>query len=315
MVAAQALANVRPGQDLTLDIDSRIIESDKEAARMTCKGFTGYNPLLAWLAGPDVFLGGVFRDGNASPQTHILSLLKYCRRRLGPGARFRFRSDSAGYKGSVMKYCHENGIPFTISADINEAVREAIDSIPQKDWRLVIRGEDTFLLAETVYAPHKQSNAKEVPAFRLIATKKLGQLELFEDPIKRRAIITDLPAEYSTEAVLDFHNDRGNAEKAIGELKNGYGLNKLPCAELKANAAYFQTALLAFNLVATFRNKALPGGWKNFGIKNLRFRLLCQAAVVARHARRVIVKLSDAYPFFDVFERARWAVLSPALTG
>lgn len=315
VVAAQALCNVKPGQDLTLDIDSSIIESDKEAARMTYKGVTGYNPLLAWLAGPDVFLGGVFRNGNASPQTHILSLLKYCHRRLGPGARFKFRSDSAGYKTAVMKYCHENSIPFTISADINEAVRETIDSIPDKDWRLVIRGEDQFLLAETVYAPDKRSRAKEVPAFRLIATKKLGQLELFEDPIKRRAIITNLPTEYDTQAVLDFHNDRGNAEKAIGELKNGYGLHKLPCAELKANAAYFQTALLAFNLVATFRNKALPGGWKSFGIKNLRFRLLCQAAVVARHARRVILKLSETYPFFDVFEQARWAVLNPALTG
>ena len=315
VVTAQALCNVRPGQDLTLDIDSTLIESDKATAKMSYKGVTGYNPLIAWLAGPDVFLGGVFREGNASPQTHILPLLKYCRKRLPPGTEFKFRSDSAGYKIDIMKYCDDNTIPFTISADINEAVREVIDLIPEKDWQLVIKGEDQYLLSETVYAPGERSRAKGIPAFRLIATKKIGQLELFEDPIKRRAIITNLPRDWSTESVLDFHNDRGNAEKAIGELKNGYGLNKLPCSELKANSAYFQTALLAYNLVATFKNKALPGGWKNYGIKNLRFRLLCQAALVARHARRVILKLSDTYPFFDVFERARWAVLNPALSG
>ncbi|MFA7008602.1 MAG: IS1380 family transposase [Elusimicrobiales bacterium] len=316
VVTVQGLCNMAPGQDLTLDIDSTIIESDKAAAKMTYKGVKGYNPILAWLAGPDIFMGGVFRDGNASPQTHILPLLKYCRKRLPAGTRFKFRSDSAGYKISVMKYCHDEAIPFTISADINEAVRETIDSIPEKDWRLVIRGEDTFLLAETVYAPDNSKTwlVNNLPSFRLIVTKKLGQLELFGDPLKRRAIITNLPPEWATESVLDFHNDRGNAEKAIGELKNGYGLNKLPCSELKANAAYFQTALLAYNLVATLKNRALPGGWKSFGIKNLRFRLICQAAVVARHARRVVIKLGETYPFFDVFEQARWAVLNPALS-
>jgi hypothetical protein len=313
-VAAQALLNLRPGQEVTLDIDSSLIESDKALAKMTYKGFTGYNPLLAWLAGPDVFMGGVFRDGNASPQTHILSLLKYCHRRLSD-AKFIFRSDSAAYKIEVMRYCHNKAIPFTISADLNEGVREAIDSIPKKDWRLVIRGEDTFLLAETVYAPHVETRAGGLPAFRLVATKRIGQLELFEDPLERRAIITSLGPEWTTETVLDFHNGRGNAEKAIGELKNGYGLNKLPCGELKANAAYFQTALLAYNLVATLKNKALPEGWKSFGIKNLRFRLLCQAALVTRHARRIVIKLAESYPFFDVFERARWSVLSPALSS
>jgi hypothetical protein len=313
IVAEQAVLNIKPDQDITLDIDASLIESDKAEAKMTYKGFTGYNPLLAWLAGPDVFIGGVFRDGNASPQTHILSLLKYCHRRL-PGREFKFRSDSAGYKLEVIRYCHTNNIPFTVTADINEAVRTTIDSIPEKDWRLMVRGADTFLFTETVYAPGGEPRDTGIPAFRLVVTKKLGQLELFGDPLKRRAVITNLPADYSTEAVMDFHNDRGNAEKAIGEIKNGYGLNKLPCGELKANAAYFQTALLAYNLVATLKNRALPDGWKSFGIKNLRFRLLCQAAMVTRHARRIVIKLSETYPFFDVFERARWAVISSALS-
>lgn len=313
VVSAQALLNLQPGQDLTLDIDSSLIESDKAEAKMTYKGFTGYNPLLAWLAGPDVFLGGVFRDGNASPQTHILPLLKYCHRRL-PGVNFKFRSDSAGYKIEVMRYCQQHVIPFTITADINEAVRTTIDSIPEKDWRLMIRGEDSFLFAETVYAPGREPRDGGMTAFRLVVTKKLGQLQLFGDPLERRAIITNMGADWSAESVLEFHNGRGNAEKAIGELKNGYGLNKLPCGELKANAAYFQTALLAYNLVATLKNKALPDGWKSFGIKNLRFRLLCQAAMVTRHARRIVIKLSETYPFFDVFERARWSVLSPTLS-
>ena len=102
-------------------------------------------------------------------------------------------------------------------------------------------------------------------------------------------------------------------EKALGELKNGYGLHRLPSGKLMSNAAFFQAGLLAYNLVQTFRRFALPESWGKFCIKNLRFRLLCQAAIIVRHARRIIVKLSKSFPHFDIFEKARWAVLSPQM--
>lgn len=308
---ALALKNLGAHRTLTLDFDSTLIESDKKAARPTYQGFDGYNPVLAWLAEPDVFLAGVFRDGNASPQCHLTSLLRYCSKRLPKGVAIRVRSDSAGYRLDFIRECVRKGYSFTISADMDCSVRDAIDKIPDNAWQLVVKGNDTFLLAETVHAPGSGSR-QDLPSFRLIVTKKLtGQLELFEDPIKRRAILTDFPASWSAEAVLEHHNGRGTAEKAIGELKNGFGLGKLPCGDLMANAAFFQVCLIAYNLVATFKRLALPEGWRTFCIKNLRFRLLCQAALVVSHARRLTLKLASAFPFYEVFESARWAVLSP----
>lgn len=315
-VTRQALLNIEPGKALTLDIDSSLIESNKEDALRMYNGSSGYNPLFAWLAEADVFMGCVFRNGNASPQSHILPLLKYCRRRLPVNGPLRLRSDSAGYQIDIMEYCNNNGIAFTISADLDQSVREVISHIPEKDWRLMIKDKETFLFAETVHAPGSGSNQKRLPAFRLIVTRKMrGQLELFKDPFKDRAIITNLPSSWRSEEILDHHNGRGTAEKAIGELKNGFALHRLPCGELMANAAYGQICLLAYNLTRTFKNRALPEGWKKYCVKNLRFRLLCQAAVVIKHSRRLILKLSKDFPFFEVFERARWAVLSPAISS
>lgn len=301
---------------LTLDLDSTLIESHKKEATKTYKGFRGYNPLLAWLAEPNAFLAGLFRQGKASPQSHLLSLLKHCRRLLPKGTKLRLRADSAAYRLDVMGYCAKEGIDFTIGADLDAAVVEAVEEIDWRKAQLLVRGNDTFLLAETVHAPGGAESKQPLPAFRLIVTKKLsGQLELFKNPIKYRAIITNFPEAWNAEQVLDHHNDRGAAEKAIGELKNGFGLDRLPCGQLQANAAFLQVCLVAYNLVQTFKHVALPKGWRRFGIKNLRFRLLCQAALVVRHARRLSLKLSHTFPFFDVFERARWAVLSPALAG
>ncbi|MFH2202068.1 MAG: IS1380 family transposase [Elusimicrobiota bacterium] len=314
IVTSAALLSADLSKTLTLDLDASLIESDKKDAKKTYKGFDGYNPVLAWLAEADVFLGGVFREGNASPQCNLVSLLKYCHRRLPSGSRFRLRSDSAGYRLDLIEYCHRRGIEFAIGADLDCAVREAIDKIPEKHWRLVVRGEDTFLLAETIHVPGAHHVAKQLPAFRLIVTRRLRtQLELFKDPIVYRAILTSLPASLDTVEALDFYNGRGAMEKAIGELKNGYGAHWLPCGQLAANAAFFQTTLLAYNLLQAFKRVALPPGWSKFCVKNLRFRLLCQAAVVVRHARYLAVKLSKDFPFFDLFEQARWSILSPPL--
>ena len=306
------LARQRRGH-VTLDIDSSLVEADKKEAQKTYKGFDGYNPLLAWLDEPNVFLSGVFRPGNSSPQSHLRSLVAQCRRLLPQGIKLRLRSDSAGYNAEVLRYCDKHGIEFSITADLDAAVMASIEAIPDEKWQLVIRGEESFLLAETVHVMGHRSKHERLPAFRLIVTKKLsGQLELFKNPIKHRAIIADLPETMSTLDVLDHHNDRGRMEKAIGELKEGFGLNRLPCGQLMANAAFLQVCLIAYNLVQTFKDVALPKGWEKFEIKNLRFRLLCRAAKLVSHAGYMVTKLRD-FSFFDVFEQARWAVISPAI--
>ena len=310
-----AVRSLKPGQTITLDLDSSVIESDKAQAKRAYTGVDGYNPMLAWVDELDMFVGGVFREGSASPQSHLLSLLRYCHRRLPAGVRFRLRSDSAAYRMDLLGYCSRRSIEFAIRADMDAGVRAAVEAIPQKDWRLVVKGNDTYLLAETIYAPGHHHKHERLPACRLIVVRRTGQLGLFRDPIEYYPIITNLPESWTAEQVVEFYNGRGRMEKAIGELKNGFALHWLPCGTLLANAAYFQTALLAYNLARVFKLIALPQGWHAFTIKKLRFRLLCHAGVIVRHARRLILRLSHAFPSYEVFEQARWAVLSPQLAA
>jgi hypothetical protein len=215
----------------------------------------------------------------------------------------------------VIGYCERNAIEFAVRADNDVAVTRVIESIPDKAWQLVVRGNDTFLLAETVHVPGDAKNDAHLPAFRLVVIRRTGQLDLFKKPIEYYPILTSLPESMNAEQVVGFYNGRGRMEKAIGEIKNGFALHWLPCGDLYANAAYFQTALLAYNLARTFKRVALPEGWQSFAIKKLRFRLLCHAGVVVRHARRLILRLSHTFPSYDVFEQARWAVLSPRLAA
>jgi hypothetical protein len=281
---------------VTVDIDSSLIESNKENAAFTYKKFSGYNPMLAWVPEADIFLACLFRDGNSSPQSHILQTLKYCEKQISNDKKIRFRSDSAGYQIDLMRHCHDNNIDFTITADMDVSVKEVIANIPTKDWRLIVKDKETLLMAETVHAPGSTSKQKKLPSFRLIVTRKLScQLELFKDIYIDRAIITNFSADLKSEDILKHHNARGSAEKAIEELKNGFALSKLPCGTLKANAAYAQICVLTYNLVSLFKNAALPKGWIPYRIKNLRFRLLCQAGFIVKHARKTILKLYEVF--------------------
>lgn len=299
---------------LTLDMDSTIIESYKQEAHKTFKGVFGYDPLLMWIPQLNVFLTGLLRDGNVPPQSHNASILRKSLRLLPKGLHLRLRSDSAGYQTKVVQLCHKHNVEFAIRARLDPSVESAIARLKKKDWKLITRGTELYLIAETVHAPFAD---EKLPAYRLIVTRKIKhQLELFESPIQDWAILSNLPEEeFSTEGVFDFYNKRGADEKAIGELKNGFGVSKVPCKEFLASTAHFQIALLAYTLTQAFKIFCLPPSWFPLTIQTLRYRLLGQAAMIVRHARRFLLKLSDSYLDFSVFEQARRSLFAPVPSG
>jgi hypothetical protein len=305
-----ALENVKRKNlnEITLDIDSTLIEANKIDAHKTYLGFPGYNPLLVWIAETNTWLSGVFRQGNASPGSHLNSLIKRCIRMLPKGIKLRLRSDSAGYQIKLMELCRKHNILFAIRARQDEAIKTSIDNIPQNAWKIIETKKECYAIAETVHALSNDPKTP-MPAFRLVVKRNFtGQLELFKSPLVDHAIITDAPADWSMEQVLSFYNGRGNMEKAIGVLKNETGLCQIPCGNLLANTAYFQTTLLTYNLLQLFKLHALPCDWRHFGWSKLRYRLIGQAALIVSHARDVILKLAKDYIYYPVFRDARWAV-------
>ena len=88
-------------------------------------------------------------------------------------------------------------------------------------------------------------------------------------------------------------------------MKHGFGLDRLPCGELLANAAYFEANLLAYNLVQLYKQLVLPTGWQQCIIKTLRLRLLNIGAVVVRHARGLLLKVSADHPYWQLLAHCR----------
>ena len=284
--------------EYTLDVDATVIEAEKAEAQWTYKKEKGYQPLLGFLFELGVGLADEFRDGNVPAGAGAVEFLQRCQREMPKGKRIAYyRADSASYQASVMDHCCSQGILFTITADQDSGVKEAVRSIKEAEWRPYWGDRE---MAETV---HSMGHTRE--AFRLIVQRwpKL-QAELFDgSPYCYHVIATN--REEKAEEVVALHDQRGQAENFIKELKEGFGMDWMPCGETYANAVFFRIGIIAYNLFLALKLLGLPPWWRNSTIATVRWRLYQTAGRVARHGHRVILKLAASMDKLGLFLQVR----------
>lgn len=153
-----------PRTEYTLDSDATVIESEKEEAQWTYKKEKGYQPLLGFLFELGLILRDEFKDGNVPAGEGALEFLEGCLALMPEGKRISYyRSDSAAYQAKVMNRCFKGHIWFTITADQDKAVKEAIKTIKEEEWQPY---EKDRQIAETVHTMNKTREA-----FRLIVQR------------------------------------------------------------------------------------------------------------------------------------------------
>ena len=248
-----------------------------------------------------------FREGNVPAGAEAVAFLEKCALKVPVGKRLgAVRSDSAWYQAEVFNWCQERAVRFAICADQDSAVKEAIRSIDASEWK-AYRGDRE--IAETV---HTMNGTKQ--AFRLVVLRwpkeqpelcLLAWPEPFDpEPYFYHAIAVggmEQDEEEAPEDVMAFYDQRGEIENWIKELKDGFGMDWMPCGESYANAVYFRLGVLApamqqssiaYNLFVAMKALSLPGAWQRYTIGTVRWRLYEIAGRVLWESRRVILKLA-----------------------
>ena len=261
----------------TLDIDATAIESEKESAKVTYKGFRGYMPIVGHLAENGLVVGDEFREGNDSPGSRNLEFLKYCEGQMPKGKKIKaFRSDSAAYQADVINYCQSKGIKFAIGADLDKAVVRGIREIREEEWKPYQNG----YIAETVHCMNRTDEA-----FRLVVIRRSYQRRLFgEEQIYEKYTVIATNREESAEEVVRWYNQRGEcSENRIKELKIGFGMERMPCGDFGANAVFFRIGILAYNVGRVFMLRALDESWHRHQVQTLRWKLYGTAGKIVFH--------------------------------
>lgn len=271
----------------TLDIDATQIVAEKHAAHYSYKHEKGYMPMLGHLAENGLIVHEEFREGNAAPASGNREFIQACKANMPKGKRIaRLRADSATYQAEIINDCERDGVTFAIAASQDVAVKGVIAAIPESAWKPYSDGE----IASTIHCMNNTA------AFTLLVFRKGRQLSLDGEgaPWSYHTVATNRADDAAS--VMDWYRMRGeHSENRIKELKIGFGMERMPCGQFAANAMFFRTGCMAYNLFVMFKAHALPWEWQKHQVQTVRWRLYQVAARMTRHARALWMSIPEAH--------------------
>ena len=288
----------------TLDADAMEIIGEKDDALFTYKGKKGYMPVAGFLYETPVCIYDEFREGNVSPQSGQKEVYLECKKRIPAGNVIGYyRADSASYQAELFNQLEEDGVRYGITVDQDKAVKPLIASIGAEEWKEPVKGCG-YELAEAVHCMEKTKKA-----FRLVIKREVRrQGELFEkaEPFFYHAVATNWSEkEKNTGEMLSWHNQRGQAENFNKELKNGMGMDRMPCGQSYANAVFFRIGVIAYNLFIGFKRLACPESWMKQTIATFRWKMVQVAGRIVKHAGEVVLKLMIDLEKLELFRGIR----------
>jgi len=311
------LLKMNKDKELILDVDATLIQSDKGDGKKSYEGIVGYHPLLGMTVENGLCIGSRFRFGNEYAGADLLGFIKECNRNIGNRVKI-VRSDSAGYNHEIINYCDEVGKYFIITADRDNSVMEAVNKIERSQW-VWGKNEDgskaKWQIAET---SHTMNETKK--AFRLVIKRRkiIGQLGLFnQDGYSYWMLVTNLPEEkYSSNDIILFQHDRGEMERLIGEFKNHFNMEHMPCGQLTANSVYFTIGVLAYNIIQLIKEISLDKEWLKRSIRSIRYNIIHLPSKIISSSRYLVSKIVCAKELFECFvfayNRLRYAPFAPS---
>ena len=311
-------AGISAAHPLVIDVDATLVNvhSDKEGAAPTFKKGFGYHPLTAWIDHGTGQGGGecaviMLRPGNAGSNT-AADHVEIIRRALDqaglgprPGRRVLVRIDGAGGTKETIEFLARRRVSYSVGFTLPDHTPQIYDTIPEAAWTPAYNtdgepregadvAEITDLLDLTAWPkgmrvimrrelPHQgaQLRFEDVGGYRLTAfatNTKVGQL-------------ADLEVR---------HRLRARCEDRIRCAKDT-GLDRFPLQGFAQNRIWCLIVALACDLLAFSQLLALADAparaWEP---RTIRLRLMAIPAVIARHARRTILRYKADHPWTDL---------------
>ncbi len=104
--------------------------------------------------------------------------------------------------------------------------------------------------------------------------------------------------------MVEFYEKRGNCENYIKEAKYDMAVGHLLLQSFWANEAIFQLMMLAYNLFLLFKMDFAGETEYRQQIKTFRLKYIFLAGKIIRTARSVVMKLSEKYPYREMYEKS-----------
>jgi hypothetical protein len=159
---------------------------------------------------------------------------------------------------------------------------------------------------------------KDAQPLRYLALRirtKQGQLFASGADTKYLALVSNRWA-LPPATLLRWHWQKaGTIELVHDVIKNELGAAVPPCGRFGAKAAWYRLSLLTYNVLGALKSLALPPALSTVRPKRLRYTLFTLAGRLITHARKLVLRVSDAAERLAglITARHRLALIAQAL--
>ena len=259
--------------------------------------------MIAYWVEQGLVLADQFREGNVPAGMGNAEFVEYALGMLPEGVvKVYMRADSALYDHKTLRLCDRRGVEFAVSADMTGQLRQEIGKLPASAWKPLknrngTAGEMGRMWAEVPYVPDDPVAKKGERPFRYLAIRlplKRVQHDLFEPKPEHEYVAIVTNREGPGDELIHWHREKcGTVEHAHDRIKNDVGGRLFPSRRFGANAAWYRLAIIALNLQRAMQVVGLPEQWREHRPQTLRYRLWNRGGRVVRHARRLVVLVSQ----------------------
>lgn len=298
------VASLRPEtQEVILDIDATDDETHGQQQLAFYNAYYDhhmYHPLLVY-GGEGQLITALLRPGKSHASRGAKGLLRRLIRKIRkrcPQALIVVRGDSGFCVPRILNELERldrelGGIDYLLGIPKNAVLLRRV--APEMELAQELhekRAEKIVRYTSFSYA------AKSWPHHRHVVAKAEYSL-MGRNP---RFVVTSL-SEFPPDVLYQAYCRRGQCENRIKDLKNALSADRLSCSSFKANFFRLLLHAAAYRLMFALRQELAPLSetLHKAQFDTLRLRLLKVAAEVKESARRILVRLPEAFPFAEVF--------------
>lgn len=254
--------------------------------------FCGQHLLVSYLRTSD-------KDG-ARHAWAILSLLVKRFRQVWPAVKITFRGDSGFCRHEMFDWCERKNVYYITGTAGNVCLKRIIKPTMDEAEKLFKEtNEKQRLFVEFEYAAGSWSKKRKI----------IAKAEHTKDGANPRFIVTNLTGK-PQELYDDCYCARGDMENRIKEQQLDLFADRTSCHDWWPNQFRLLLASLAYILIEYLREFALQGTeLANAQTGTIRLKLFKIGAVIVKNTRRIIFKLSEYYPYQELFEHI-WQTLT-----